>query len=481
MIRGLLSLYSWQYPTALVYMLQNTEYQTGAYLAWYWRTNDFGTVTYRRTLGRTKAARLLLLALRLGMLLQIIAGLIFIYLWQGQQLAGGWQFGLALLLAYPLVWAHLVIIPLIAGRWLVVGPRQRRLVKQSEKLFKEHKGVKLAIAGSYGKTSMKELLLTVLGEGKKVIATPANKNVAISHAYFARKLTGDEDIVLIEYGESGPGDVARFSRTTHPTHAVITGIAPAHLDRYKTVERAADDIFSVADFVDAKQVYVNAESALTKPYLAAHKDFQPYDQTQVLGWKVSAVKVTLDGTDFILSKSKESLKLHSSLVGHHQVGPLALAAALAHEFGLTKAQITAGIAKTTPFEHRMQPYQLSGAWVIDDTYNGNIEGIRAGTTLLKELPAKRKMYVTPGLVDQGKDSQAVHQQMGRLIAEADPDLVVLMENSAAPAIMQGLTAAGYTKKIVVEDDPLGFYTNLQAYLAAGDLVLMQNDWTDNYA
>jgi UDP-N-acetylmuramoyl-tripeptide--D-alanyl-D-alanine ligase len=479
-IRGLLSLYSPHYPAALVYMLQNTEYQAGPYLAWYWRTNNFTAVTYRRTLDRTRAARLLVVALKLGMVLQVIAGLLLIVLWYWNDLAGGWQFGLALLLAYPVVWAHLVTVPLIAGRWFIILPRQRALIRKSEKIFRNHKGIKLAIAGSYGKTSMKELLLTVLSEAKKVAATPANKNVAISHARFARNLDGDEDVVLIEYGEAAPGDVARFARVTHPTHAVITGVAPAHLDRYKTVDRAARDIFSVAGFVKPQQVYVNAESLLTAPFVKK-KAYQTYDQQQALGWKIHDVAVTLEGTTFTMKKDAASLTLQSRLVGRHHVGPLAFAAALADALGMTAEQIIAGIAKTAPFEHRMQPYQLSGAWVLDDTYNGNIEGIKAGTALLKELSAKRKIYVTPGLVEQGGEHAAVHQEMGRLIAAAQPDLVVLMKNSAAPAIMHGLTTAGYNKEVRVEDDPLAFYTNLQAFIAAGDLVLMQNDWTDNYA
>jgi UDP-N-acetylmuramoyl-tripeptide--D-alanyl-D-alanine ligase len=128
----------------------------------------------------------------------------------------------------------------------------------------------------------------------------------------------------------------------------------------------------------------------------------------------------------------------------------------------------------------MQPYQLDGAWIVDDTYNGNIEGIRAGTELLKELPGRRKIYVTPGLVDQGKESKRVHQEMGGLIAAASPDIVVLMHNSATPYIVQGLQSAGYAKETIIEDDPLGFYVNLAAFVATGDVVLMQNDWTDNY-
>ncbi|HEX9153842.1 MAG TPA: hypothetical protein VF809_03415, partial [Candidatus Saccharimonadales bacterium] len=200
MIRNLLSLYWWRYPESLVYMLQNTEYQAKPYLKWYWQTTDFTRVAYRRELDRTKAAKMLLWALRGGMIAEALVGLLLIALWAWSDLLGGWQFGLALVLAYPLVWAHLVMVPLVLGKQFIVKPKHKKAIQRSEKIYKKHSGAILAIVGSYGKTSMKELLLTVLGGGKKVAATPANKNVAISHAHFAHKLTGDEDVVIIEYG-----------------------------------------------------------------------------------------------------------------------------------------------------------------------------------------------------------------------------------------------------------------------------------------
>src|SRR5438094_345614 len=124
-------------------MLQSTEYQVGPYLKWFWHTTHFERVRYRRTLNRTKAARLLLLAL-----------------WHAGHLAGGLAFGLAVLIINPVLWAHLIAVPLEIGRLLVVRPRQWRLVRASRTRFAGFAGAKIAIAGSYGKTSMKELLLT---------------------------------------------------------------------------------------------------------------------------------------------------------------------------------------------------------------------------------------------------------------------------------------------------------------------------------
>lgn len=471
--------YSPRFITTIVYMLQNTEYDVGSYLKWFWRTQNFSNVIVRRTLDKTKVARQLILGLYVGMGIQILAGLYVIYAGIFQDLYGGIYFGLALLLSYPVVWAHLVVVQLELGRILLVNPRQKSLILASEQIFKNHPGIKIAVAGSYGKTSMKEILKTVLSEGKKVAATPANKNVAVSHAEFARSLNGNEDILLIEYGEGKPGDVEAFVRNTHPTHGVITGLAPAHLDHYKTLKAAGRDIFALAGSLKAQHVFVNDESEEIKPFIKP--GYQKYNQNGAMGWKTSDIVVSLDGTSFILKKDGHELKLKSLLLGAHQVGPLSLVAALSHSLGLSDDEIVTGISRTAPFEHRMQPYPLSGGWVIDDTYNGNIEGIRAGTALLKALSAKRKLYVTPGLVDQGSETEAVHIKMGELIALSDADIVVLMRNSVSGYIMKGLQNVSYKGEVRVEDNPLRFYNNLGEFVAVGDVAMLQNDWPDNYA
>lgn len=460
-------------------MLQNVEYQPGQYVAWLHRTKDFSTVIKRRKLDRTKPARMLLLFVRLGIVLQIIAGLVLMYFGFTAYLIGGIAYGVAMIVSYPFVWAYLLVAPLIVGRILIIEPANRKAIAASRIIFANHPGTKIAVAGSYGKTTMKELLLTVLSEGLDVRATPANKNVSSSHAYFARKLTGKEDVLIIEYGEGAPGDIARMTEITQPTHAVITGLAPAHLDRYKTLEAAAEDIFNVADFVPEYQAYINVDSPAVTDLLKPQ--FETFSNAGALGYKVSKVDVSVEGLSFTLSKGSQTVTLKSGLVGRHQIGFLAFVSALGLELGLTKEQVIAGIAKTKPFEHRMQPYALNGAWIVDDTYNGNLEGLRAGTSLLAELPAKRKLYVTPGLVDQGDQTEAVHIIAGKLIAAAAPDVVVLMNNSVTEYIQSGLAAAGFAGEVRVEDQPLEFYTNLSHIVAAGDLVVMQNDWTDNYA
>lgn len=479
MIRRMLSLYHPVFPKSVVYMLQSTEYSPAGFLSWFWRAPSFSSVMNRRTLDMTKVAKLLYWSLMTAIVVHIAASAALIFFGVSDANSLLIVAGATMLVLYPVIWAHLLVVPVIVGRALIVKPKEKRLIAESKHIFGNHAGTIIAVAGSYGKTSMKELLATVLSEGKKVVMTPGNKNVAVSHAAFSKRLSGDEDVIILEYGEGEPGDVRRFAETTQPAIGIITGIAPAHLDKYPTVDAAARDIFELAEYLQHQGVYVNGESAAAKPF--TKKSHVTYGTQGLAEWKVSNVQIDYGGTQFTLSNGRQELRLKSTLLGKHQIGPLTLAAVLGLQLGLTEAQVTQGIARTIPYEHRMKPRYLHGAWIIDDTYNGNIEGVKAGLELLKRLDAERKIYVTPGLVDQGVETEAVHIQMGKLIAGANPDLVVLMKNSATEHINSGMKSAGYQGEVRIETDPLDYYTNLDLTVANGDLVLMQNDWTDNYA
>lgn len=477
-MKKLISMFSVVYPTSVVYMLQNVEYSPYPFLKWYRRTNDYRKVMYRRKLDRTKAARLLYMALVGWIILQVALALILFTIGIN---ANSWVLivlAVVIFLTYPICSAYAIIIPLLVGRRFIVIPRHKLALQKARKIFTEHSAIKIAVLGSYGKTSMKELLKTVLSESKNVKASLDNKNVAVSHAKFAQRLNGNEEVLVLEYGESKPGDIKHLAQLTHPDYAIITGLAPVHLDKYDSIDEIADDIFSISDFVSAKNIYANSDSELVKK--TATESIQQYDISGAIGWRVSHIKVTLEGTSFCMKKGEVTLNINSGLLGRHHVGPLALVAALANELGMTKLQIERAISKTKPFKHRMEVRYLNGAHIIDDTYNGNIEGVKAGLRLLQELKANRKVYVTPGLVDQGRENQRVHIEIGRAIARAEIDKVVLISNSNSHYIEEGLKKGKSIAELQIVSKPLEYYTNLEHFIAKGDLVMLQNDLPDNY-
>jgi UDP-N-acetylmuramoyl-tripeptide--D-alanyl-D-alanine ligase len=470
------SIYGLQLSTNIAYMLQASEYELGNYFRWLWRVKSFSKLRYRKDLVRTKTSRIILAILRI---MQLFGwGVIIYFILQSFKHPDSFYFSIAVAIIFglPILISHLIAIPLLVAR-VCRWPINSYKIHRSTQIFSKHPGLKIVVAGSYGKTSMKEMLAAVLSQTGKIAATKGNKNVALSHAVFASSLKGDEDILIIELGEGAPGDIARFAKTIKPNIAVITGLAPAHLDKYVSLKAVAKDLMSLSKYVPNDKLYLNGDSTELAAYTKNH---QTYSVKGSLGWRISKVKTGLDGTSFVMTKSTRRLAVKSRLIGLHQIGPLGFSAALASELGANFRQISAGLNQLQPVEHRMNAYRLGGAQFIDDTYNGNIEGMAAGLQLLHALPSKRKIYVTPGLVDQGPENKSIHTRLGKLIAKAEPDEVILIDNSVTAFIQAGLTEAGYRGRLSIEDDPLKFYSSLEHKFAAGDLVMMQNDWPDNY-
>lgn len=467
------------YPNVLLYMLQDTEYRLERYAAWYFRTSDFRNVMKRRSLEITpkiKLLRLWLWSLWLAWIVLVATVVVTGYLTYSYALG---FIALILVLVLPFVLAFGVVVPLFVGGLLIQKPRERAIITAARERFAKSKAVRIAVAGSFGKTTMKEILYTVLQVGKNVAATPGNMNTAIGISRFASKLTGKEDVLIIEFGEEREGDVKELSEIARPTMGIITGINEAHLISFKTLDRTVATVFELVDYLGKDAVvYKNGESQLVADR-AGEDDPYVFSEKGVNGWKISSVKTTIHGTNFIAMHGKTVVRAETGLLGKHTVGMSVVAIAIAHDLGLSLKQIEEGLSKVVPYEHRMQPRELHGAWIIDDTYNGNSQGVEAGLELLASLKAKRRIYVTPGLVEQGSQTQDVHEVIGQQAARS-ADVVVLMKNSVTDFIVKGLEDEEFKGKLMIIDDPLEFYTNLEHFVAAGDVVLMQNDWTDNY-
>ena len=469
--------YILRYPKVLLYMLQDTEYRFGRYAGWYTRTSDFRTVIKRRQLDMTKKVRLLLLALRFADFVIILAIIAGVYQFVTTDDVT-WLIGtIVLFILKPLFLAYGILVPLVVGVIVIQKPRERMIIKNAQKILANHPATRIGIVGSYGKTTAKEILLSVLGEGKNVAATPGNMNTAIGISRFATRLKGDEEILIFELGEEKVGDVRTLSKLSHPEYAIMTGINEAHLQSFKTLDRTVGTIFEITEFVKQDKLYMNDESELV--HAKVQSGDLAFSSAGAAGWTVSDVATTVERTSFTLSKDTISIQAQTALIGLHTIGVTVAGIVLAFELGITPAQIEAGLKKVKPFEHRMQPRLLHGAWVIDDTYNGNSDGVRVGLEFLKNVTATRRVYVTPGLVEQGSKTQSVHETIGEQAASS-ADVVVLMKNSVTEFIKTGLANKGFTGQLIEIENPLEFYTHLDQFVAAGDVVLMQNDWTDNY-
>ena len=475
MIRNFLSRFHPRFVRSLTYMLQASEYHIGEYIAWLRNVKDFRTVERRKHLVWTLksgavyvVAWLLLLGLLVLTLPFLVIGGVVGYIL--------FILGLfAVLFGFP----YVLTLPLLFLQYVVQKPLEWIIVRKATQKLKQHRGIKIGIAGSYGKTSMREILRTVLETDLIVAAPPHSYNTPLGISSFIDTLKGDEEVLIFEMGEYYPGDIKTLSKLVRPDIGIITGVNEAHLEKFKTLDRTQKTIFELADWLDGKPLYINAESVHARTY-AESKEYANvhfYDKTSIDDSDITGIETNLDGTLFTVGKHT----YHSKLLGEHQVGPLACAVAVAKRLDISEEKIIAGVEKTKPFDHRLEPKtDATGVVTLDDSYNGNPEGVAAVISFLGSLVGRKRFYVTPGLVEMGERTELVHRDIGRQLAKAGIEHVILIRNSVTPFIEKGLEEAAFKGKVSWYDDALEAFKALPHLTVSGDVVVLQNDWPDQY-
>lgn len=471
------SRYHPRFVRSLAYMLQASEYRIREYFAWYRRVRDFRSVERRKRLVATPKSIAVYAALALFLLTEYAAALVALFWWKS-----AWAVALsaALLCFAPIIAAYAIVAFLAIARIVVQKPVEYVILRRAKAILARHPGVKIGIAGSFGKTSMREIVRTVLGAGKSVAAPPHSYNTPLAIGRFARTLNRSEEVLIFELGEYRRGDVTALCRIVQPTIGIITGANEAHLTTMGSVQNAVRTVYELAEWIGDGTVYVNGENAAVAESAAAHH--LRYTRSGVGNVAIQNAETGIDGTKATMALDGRAIDAHSGLLGLHQLGPLAVAADLGLRLGLAPGEIQRGIAATTPFAHRLQPKQdPSGVITLDDSYNGNPDGVHAITEFLRTLKGHRRFYVTPGLVEMGERAEAVHARIGEELAEAGIEKVVLIRNSVTPFIKKGLDDAGYAGEVIWFDDAVAAYTALPQMTVRGDVVVLQNDWPDQYA
>lgn len=472
-MRSILSRYHPRYVRALIYMMQANEYYPREFIAWYHRSTDFSNIERRKHLVYTTKAVLLMIFAWVSLVWSAFTSGYFIY----EAGVPGIVSAIAGVLISPFIVPYMLFILMLVLNALQI-PIEWYIVAKAKKILQKHPAIKIAVAGSYGKTTMREILKTVISSGRRTASPGGSHNTPLGIARFIEHLRGDEEVLVFEFGEYYPGDIMRLCKFVEPQLGVITGVNEAHLERFKTLESAAKTIFELANYLHGKPVYINGSNTLVRTH--AKVDHIRYDITGAGQWRVAAAETGLDGTVVDFSHAGNSLRAHSKLLGLHNVGPLSAAADIASHLGLSDEEIRHGISHTKPFDNRMQPRVEGGVTMIDDSYNGNPDGARVAIEFLKNLEGRRRWYVTPGLIEMGSRMEEVHRTIGQQLAEAGIEKVVLIRNSVTPFIGQGLQEAGYKGELVWFDDARSTYTALPTLTEEGDVVLIQNDWPDRY-
>ena len=470
------SKYTLKYPRVLAYMLQASEYNVKDFIFWYRRVKNFRHVEQRGQLVFTHKSRIVF-ALLLIFLASAVVFDVYLVIYIGIGLKS-FLYVLLMLLLLPTAMAYMITPVIFLVRLVVQLPLEHILFKKTQKILLKHKGLKIAIAGSYGKTTTREILNTVLSSGRKVATVPHSYNTPLGINKFAHSLKGDEQILIFEFGEHYPGDILKLCRLVEPDLGIITGVNEAHLERFKTIEKTTETIFELADYLQHKPIYVNVDNDIVRGYSRGR--YIHYGLSVAGNYTIQNQNTGLNGTSFDLVRHDRVIHLKSGLLGLHHIGPLVLAVNIAESIGMTIEEIEKGVSLTKSFKHRLEYHKNDeGVIILDDSYNGNPDGVKAVIDFLKSLKGNR-MYVTPGLVEMGDRTEGVHIQIGRLLAEANIEKVVLVRNSVTPFIEKGLESAGFKGRVIKFDNSLSCLRALPDITVSGDIVLLQNDWPDQY-
>ena len=340
--------------------------------------------------------------------------------------------------------------------------------------------IRIGITGSYGKTSVKNILKTVLSVKYRVLATPESYNTPFGICKTVNELTDSDEIFIAEMGARKKGDIAELSRLVSPSIGIITGITNQHLETFGSINNIIDTKYElILNLPENGFAVFSADN----PYTV-----EMYDKCKIGkaiagikgAVKAENIKITENGTEFVLNSGGISAVIRTKLLGRHNVTNICLAAAVAEKLGLTAAQISFGASLITPVPHRLELTKSErGVYILDDGYNSNEEGFYAAAEVLKGI-GNRKIIVTPGIVELGNKQYEINKRAAEK-ASGCADCAVIVGKTNRAALAEGFAAGGMGKENIITAENITEVKNiLKDILKEGDSVLFENDLPDIY-
>lgn len=361
---------------------------------------------------------------------------------------------------------------------------KRRYVKIAMQKIAKTDVIKIAITGSYGKTSVKEILKTLFSQKYRVLATPKSYNTPMGIAIAVKGLDGTHDIFIAEMGARVKGDISRLAKIVQPDYAVITAINNQHLETFGSLENIKNTKYELIESLSNDGVaFFSSDSENTRELFDRFNGEKYYAGTTGEDNLVTASNIAVDyaGTKFTLNfKGDKSVECTTVLLGRHNVANICIAAAVAYKVGLSPEEIAQGVNRLVTVEHRLELVPNNrNIVIIDDSYNSNVDGVHAAMEVLDTFKG-RKIVLTPGLVELGKDENVVNYEVGKLLA-SHADIVIVIGKHNAEMIINGLTEEGFNRENILFAKSLNKGNEmLNEILTEGDVVLFENDLPDNY-
>jgi UDP-N-acetylmuramoyl-tripeptide--D-alanyl-D-alanine ligase len=334
----------------------------------------------------------------------------------------------------------------------------------------------IAVGGSNGKTTTKELLAAVLSQKVKTLKSEASFNNDIGVPLTLLNLDGSHQVTVLEMGTNHPGELAPLMWMAQPKFGVITSLGREHLEFFGDLSGVAEEEGWLAELLpfDGK-LFVNGDSPeidrVIKRTRAAvvRVGLNPGND-----WWAREIRLSDTGATFWVSAPEEawSGEYRTHLLGRHQVVNALLAAAVGAELGLNRGEIRRGLLECTGATMRLQLRDVNGVRVLDDAYNANADSMIAALQTLHDLPcAGRRIAVLGDMAEVGAESASAHAEIARRAAELGLDGLFAVGKMAA---VMGSAARAASLPVVREfADADSAAEALAEALQAGDLVLVK--------
>lgn len=365
----------------------------------------------------------------------------------------------------------------------------RKYVRRAAKTLEEADNlIKIGLTGSYGKTSVKEILRTILSVKYNVLSTPASYNTPMGICKSVRRYDGTQDVFIAEMGARRSGEIKELTDIVRPDYGILTGIGNQHLETFGTQDAILNTKYELVKGVkeggtvifdiDSENTYRLSERAKRDGKVKVICAGVDKERTTRLYCEDVVTDVT--GSVFRLCDGDKKLKVSTVLIGKHNVSNIMLAASASYELGLSLEEIAQGIALIKPIRHRLEVMKNEkGMIIIDDSYNSNVEGTIAALDVFAGFHG-RKIVITPGLVELGRMEDLENFRFGRRLAKV-ADYAIIVGKPNAYKIRDGLLDEDFPYeniKIVSSLDEA--IKHLSEISSEGDVVLFENDLPDKF-
>ncbi len=450
-----------------------------------------------------RAKRLLSTAIALSSLvgLALAIGLWFVFHPAGgvQVSAATYAWGAALLLGLGVLTARGVSALVLMLANLVMFPveaqvRQYYLRQAKGKLARLHPRV-IGITGSYGKTSTKYILSTILSARYKVLPTPGSFNTPMGICKVINNdLLPEHEVFVVEMGAYKRGEIAELCRIARPEISILTAVGPQHLERFGSIENVMLGKNEIMEALPAGAPAIyNGDNLYCQRLI---EQMRAQGNVKVLSYSLdvenieaqvvaSEIQVTRQGLSFTVTyrgeQGEERASFRSKLLGRHNVSNILAAVLAALVCGLSLEEIARAVERVEPVEHRLQLIAgAGGVTVIDDAYNANPEGVRTALEVLAQFKDGKRVLVTPGMVELGPIEEEENYRFGQLAATSC-DAAILVGRKRTQPIARGLREAGFPEQQLFVVGSLSEATEqMKSLVAPGAVVLFANDLPDTY-